>query len=183
MILKNRRLLNADGSIPVALICRCIYEHELKASRLDKLNDYVDGKHDILKRNLGGNAANVKVVANHAEYISDISTGYVHGSAISYGGTGSEHLDNLFTKNEEDSHNAELGLDISIFGRGYELLYMNDEEQPDVELAVLNPRTTNVVKDTSVRHDTIFGFNYTAIKSIDDVVIGYEVVVYCCSAN
>lgn len=178
MILKSRRLLNADGSIPVALICRCIYEHEMKASRLNKLNDYVDGKHDILKRNLGGNAANVKVVANHAEYISDIATGYVHGSAISYGGNGSEHLDNLFTKNEEDSHNAELGLDISIFGRGYELLYMNDEEQPDVELAVLNPRTTNVVKDTSVRHDTIFGFNYTPIKSMEDVLIGYEIVVY-----
>ena len=53
MILKSRRLLNADGSIPVALICRCIYEHEMKASRLNKLNDYVDGKHDILKRNLG----------------------------------------------------------------------------------------------------------------------------------
>ena len=178
MILKSRRLLNKDGSIPVELICRCIYEHEMKAPRLNKLNDYVDGKHDILKRQLDGDAANVRVVANHAEYISDIATGYVHGSAISYGGNGSEYLDTLFSKNEEDSHNAELGLDISIFGRGYELLYMNDEEQPDVEMAVLNPRTTNVVKDTSVRHDTIFGFNYNSIKSIEDVIIGYEVVVY-----
>lgn len=178
MILKSRRLLNKDGSIPVSLISRCIYEHEQQASRLDKLNDYMDGKHDILKRHIDGDSANVRVVSNHAEYICDIATGYVHGSAISYGGAGADQLDNLFSKNEEDSHNAELGLDISIFGRGYELLYMNNEEQPDVEMAVLNPRTTNVVKDTSVRHDTIFGFSYTPVKSLEDVVIGYEVVVY-----
>lgn len=178
MILKNRNLLNEDGSIPVPLICRCIFEHEKQASRLDKLNDYMDGKHDILKRTMPVDAANIKVVANHAEYISDIATGYVHGAAVSYGGDGSEPLDSLFVEIEEDSHNADLGMDISVFGRGYELLYINADENPNVELAVLNPRTTNVVKDTTVRHDTIFGFNYLPIKSLEDVVIGYEVVVY-----
>lgn len=178
MILKNRNLLNEDGSIPVPLICRCIFEHEKQASRLDKLNDYMDGKHDILKRTMPSDAANIKVVANHAEYISDIATGYVHGAAVSYGGDGSEPLDSLFVEIEEDSHNADLGMDISVFGRGYELLYINADENPNVELAVLNPRTTNVVKDTTVRHDTIFGFNYLPIKSMEDVVIGYEVNVY-----
>ena len=178
MILKNRNLLNEDGSIPVPLICRCIFEHEKQASRLDKLNDYMDGKHDILKRTMPSDAANIKVVANHAEYISDIATGYVHGAAISYGGDGSDLLDTLFVEIEEDSHNADLGMDISVFGRGYELLYINADENPNVELAVLNPRTTNVVKDTTVRHDTIFGFNYLPIKSLEDVVSGYEVVVY-----
>jgi len=178
MILKNRNLLNEDGSIPVPLICRCIFEHEKQASRLDKLNDYMDGKHDILKRTMPSDAANIKVVANHAEYISDIATGYVHGAAVSYGGDGSDLLDTLFVEIEEDSHNADLGMDISVFGRGYELLYINADEKPNVELAVLNPRTTNVVKDTTVRHDTIFGFNYLPIKSMEDVVIGYEVNVY-----
>lgn len=178
MILKNRNLLNEDGSIPVPLICRCIFEHEKQASRLDKLNDYMDGKHDILKRTMPSDAANIKVVANHAEYISDIATGYVHGAAVSYGGDSSDPLDTLFVEIEEDSHNADLGMDISVFGRGYELLYINADENPNVELAVLNPRTTNVVKDTTVRHDTIFGFNYLPIKSLEDVVIGYEVLVY-----
>ena len=52
MIQKDRAFLNEDGSIPAALLCRCIEEHEQKVSRLNKLNDYVDGKHAILKRSI-----------------------------------------------------------------------------------------------------------------------------------
>ena len=178
MILKDRGLLSDDGSIPVRLLCRCITEHEMEAKRLNKLNDYMDGKHEILRRRMSEGASNIRVVANHAEYISDIATGYVHGAAISYSGTGSDMIDNLFTKNEEDSHNADLGMDISIFGRGYELLYMNNEENPYVELAVMNQRTTNVVKDTTVRHDTIFGFNYVPKMNLEGVVIGYDIFQY-----
>ena len=61
-----------------------------------KLNDYMDGKHEILRRRMSEGASNIRVVANHAEYISDIATGYVHGAAISYSGTGSDMIDNLF---------------------------------------------------------------------------------------
>ncbi len=178
MIQKDRAFLNEDGSIPAALLCRCIEEHEQKAGRLNKLNDYVDGKHAILKRSIPEGAANIRVVANHAEYITDIATGYVHGAAIGYSGTGSEMIKELFEKNEEDSHNADLGTDISIFGRGYELIYMNDKEAPYPELAVLNPRTTNVVVDTTVRHDTIFGFTYIPKESLENMILGYTVSVY-----
>lgn len=178
MILKDRRLLNEDGSIPVTLICRCIKEHMEQVRRLDKLNDYMDGRHDILRRHMADDTANIRVVANHAEYICDVATGYVHGAAVSYGGAGSDQLNDLFTVNEEDSHNADLGMDISVFGRGYELLYMNDEEHPWVELATLSPRTANVVKDTTVRQDTIFGFSYLEKKDINNVTVGYDVSVY-----
>ena len=112
MILKDRGLLSDDGSIPVRLLCRCITEHEMEAKRLNKLNDYMDGKHEILRRRMSEGASNIRVVANHAEYISDIATGYVHGAAISYSGTGSDMIDNLFTKNEEDSHKANGHLNI-----------------------------------------------------------------------
>ncbi len=177
MILKDRSFLGENGNIPVELICRCIEEHELQAKRLDKLNRYVDGEHDILRRTLQ-NSANIKLVANHAEYICSVATGYVHGAPVAYSGVDDDVLDELFTKSEEDAHNAELGMDISIFGRGYELLYINNEDEPYTELAVLNPRTTNIVADTSVRHDTIFGFNYVPIYSMENVILGYRVYVY-----
>lgn len=178
MIQKDRGLLNEDGSIPVELICRCVEEHEAKAGRLDKLNKYVDGEHDILKRRLPSDTSNIRIVANHAEYITDIATGYVHGAPVGYSGDGSDLLNELFTKNDEDSHNADLGKDISIFGRAYELLYMSSDDKPYVELATLNPRTTDVVKDTTVQHDTMFGFSYLPKKNIKDVIVGYQVFVY-----
>ena len=57
MILKDRSLLNKDGSISVELLCRCIIEHENSASRLNKLNDYMDGKHEILNRKMAGDSS------------------------------------------------------------------------------------------------------------------------------
>lgn len=178
MILKDRGLLNEDGSIPVELICRCIQEHEDQALRLSKLNKYVDGDHDILHRKMPDNTSNVKLVANHAEYITSIATGYVHGAAVSYTGPGTGDILTLFTRIEEDAHNADLGTDISTFGRAYELLYMNVDDSPYPELAVLSPRTTNVVKDTTVRHDTIFAFNYIPKYSLENVLVSYLVYVY-----
>lgn len=178
MILKDRELLNEDGSIPVELICRCIQEHEEKAARLEKLNKYVDGDHAILHRHMADNTSNIRVVANHAEYICSVATGYVHGEAVSYNGDGADRITDLFMRIEEDSHNADMGMDISIFGRAYELLYMNMEEQPYPELAVLNPRTTNVVKDNSVQNETIFAFNYLPKYSMDNVLVSYTIFVY-----
>lgn len=178
MILKDRSLLNEDGSIPVELICRCIQEHEEQTPRLNRLNKYVEGDHDILHRNMPDNTSNVRLVANHAEYITSIATGYVHGAAVSYTGPGTDDIITLFTRIEEDAHNADLGTDISTFGRAYELLYMNMEDNPYPELAVLNPRTTNVVKDTTVRHDTIFAFNYIPKYSLQNVLLSYFVYVY-----
>ncbi len=177
MILKDKNLLNPDGSIPLTLICQCISEHEREKIRLTKLNNYVDGKHEILKRRQTS-GANIKVVANHAEYIVDIATGYVHGEPISYTGDDAELLDEIFTKSEEDSHNAELGTDISIFGRGYELIYMSEDDNPVPEFAVLSPLDTNVVGDTTVKHDTIFAFNYLPKKDIKNLIVGYEVYIY-----
>jgi len=178
MIMKDRGLLNSDGSIPTELLCRCITDHEERAARLDKLNNYADGAHDILKRRMSEGAANVRVVANHAEYITTIATGYVHGTSIGYGGDGGDMLCELFNKNEEDAHNAELGTDISIFGVGYELLYINEEEKPYVEMAVMNPRTTDIVTDTTVRHKTMFGFSYTPRRSMENTIIGYDIYQY-----
>lgn len=178
MILKDRSLLNADGTIPIKLITKCIEQHKRQLTRLEKLNDYADGRHAILSRTLPDNLPNIKAVANHAEYIVDIATGYVHGAAVSYSGDGATLVDDLFTKIEEDSHNADLGTDISTFGRGYELIYMNQKEIPFPELTVLSPLTTNVVMDTSVQRRPIFAFNYSEKIDINDVVNGYFVTVY-----
>lgn len=179
MIIKDRELLNDDGSVPIELLTKCIQNHITMISRLDKLNDYYDGEHEILKRNLKNNELpNNKLVANHAKYISDMATGYVFGCPISYSGNGSQELIDLFTIIDEDSHNNELALDISIFGKGYEILYMNDDEEPLPELAVLSPTNTFIVVDSTVKHKVMFAVNYYEKRDIEDNLSGYYVNVY-----
>lgn len=171
--------MNPDGSVPVTLLSRCIIQHMQELSRLEKLKKYNDGDHAILHRYLEGGIPNIRVVANHAEYITTINVGYVHGAPIRYSGEGSDILTELFRKTNEDSHNAELGTDISIFGRAYELTFMNSDEEPIPELAVLSPFSTNVVCDTTVKHKSMFAFSYTADTDINDRVTGYVVTAYC----
>ena len=130
-IIKDRDLLNEDGSISNKLLVKCIDAHKKLVDRYSKLNNYYDGEHKILSRTLTTESLpNNKIVANHAEYITDMATGYVFGAPITYSGDGADELNKIFTEIDEDSHNNELALDMSIFGVGYELLYMSDDEVP-----------------------------------------------------
>jgi SPP1 family phage portal protein len=179
-IIKDRDLLNEDGSIPIKLLVKCISEHQsIVSSRYEKLNNYYDGEHKILNRTLSTESLpNNKIVANHAEYITDMATGYVFGTPIGYGGNGADELNKIFIEIDEDSHNNELALDLSIFGVGNELLYMNDEEVPYPELASISPLNSFLVVDSTVKHKPMFGVTYYPKYDIDNNLKGYDVNVY-----
>ncbi|MGG7059849.1 phage portal protein [Clostridium tertium] len=179
-IIKDRDLLNEDGSIPIKLLVKCISEHiVIVNTKYKKLDGYYDGRQKILERTLSSESLpNNKIVANHAEYITDMATGYVFGTPVSYSGDGSEELNNIFIEIDEDSHNNELALDLSIFGVGYELLYMNNEEVPYPELAVVSPLNSFVVVDSTVKHKPMFGVTYFPKFDIDNNLKGYDVNVY-----
>ena len=87
-------------------------------------------------------------------------------------------LIHIFVEIDEDSHNNELALDCSICGVGYELVYMNNEEVPYPELAVLNPMSTFLVCDDTVKQKPMFGVTYSPKYDINDTLKGYEVNVY-----
>lgn len=178
-IYKDRGLLNEDGSIPILLLTKCIENHRAMLDRYDNLNNYYDGKHDILNRTFDNpNIPNNKIVCNHAEYISDMAVGYVFGIPVSYSGDNSDEFNTIFTKIDEDSHNNELALDISIMGVGYEMLYMNDEEEPYPELATCSPLNTFLVCDTTVKQKPMFAVSYSEKRDINDTLKGYDVNVY-----
>ncbi|MDU7782789.1 MAG: phage portal protein [Bacillota bacterium] len=178
-IVKDRSLLNDDESIPIELLSKCLEDHKGLVDRYEVLNNYYDGKHEILNRVFDNeNIPNNKIVCNHAQYISDMATGYVFGIPILYTGEGSEEINNIFTEIDEDSHNNELALDISILGVGYELLYMNDEEIPYPELATISPLNSFLVVDNTVKEKPMFGVSYNARLDIDNQIKGYDVNVY-----
>lgn len=177
-IYRDRDLLDR-GEIPEKLIVKCIEEHRLMVDRLVMLDKYYDGRHKILGRELSSDSLpNNKLVCNHAQYITDMATGYVFGCPVSYSGTNADVINEIFTKIDEDSHNNELALDMSVYGVGYELIYMNDEEVPYPELAVLNTLNTFVVCDTTVKHKPMFAVTYSEKFDIDNVSQGFDIDVY-----
>ena len=179
-IIKDRDLLNEDGSVPVELLVKCFEKHNGMQKRYEKMHRYYDGKHDILNRTLSSDSLpNNKLICNHAEYITDMSVGYVFGTPISYTGDESiEQLNDIFIEIDEDSHNNELALECSVCGVGYELLYMNDEDVPTPELAVLSPLNAFLVVDDTVKHKPMFAVSYSPKYDIHDTLKGFDVCVY-----
>ncbi len=178
-IYRDRDLLEVNGEIPKQLIIKCIEEHRLRLGRLIALDSYYDGRHHILNRELSSESLpNNKLVCNHAQYITDMATGYVFGNPISYSGAGAEIINEIFTNIDEDSHNNELALDMSIYGVGYELIYMSDDAIPYPELAVLGPLNTFLVCDTTVKHNPMFAVTYTEKFDINNASQGFTVNVY-----
>ena len=178
-IYKDRDLLNEDGSIPDKLLSKCIEQHQAMLERYHLLQDYYDGKHKILNRTLSSDSLpNNKIVCNHAQYITDMAVGYVFGSPITYSGDGTDKINDVFTDIDEDSHNNELAQDLSIFGVGFELLYMSDDEVPYPKLAVISPFNGFLVCDTTADHKPMFAATYYPKYDIDNNLKGYDVNVY-----
>lgn len=181
MIIKSRELtFMEDGSINLKMISNCISEHIKEVPRLQKLYDYYLGKHEILKRAKSNSyCANEKAVFNHAKNIVDSVIGYVFGQPIGYTNLTDEIAEHLVLI-DEDSHNIELATDSSIFGRSYELVYMDDEltNKPMPCLATLSPLNTFVVYDNSIRKAPMFAVTYSANEDLSGNIINYTVLVY-----
>lgn len=178
MIIKDRAFMPEE--IPSnKLILRCIKEHQLQLFRLQKLNNYYEGKHDILKRTMSDGLPNEKLVCNHAEYISDMAVGYVFGVPVQYSGDKEKviELNNLFTEIDEDSHNNELANDISVFGHGLELVFMSDNEVPEPDLACLSPLNSFLVVDDTIQHKPMFSCTYSVKCDLDGAQKGYDIVL------
>lgn len=208
MIVIDKSLINEDGIPSIKLLNKCIEKHQKQNERYKKLNEYYDGEHKIKERSLSNSSLpNNKLVCNHAEYITDMAVGYVFGCPINYSSNDKnakdesnntlkskvksmfnklskdtnspiDKLNDIFTVIDEDSHNNELALDISINGLGYELIYMNANEVPYPELAVLDPRETFLVADNTVKHRPLFAVHYYPKNDIDGKVEAYYVELY-----
>ena len=63
-----------------------IQRHEREFPRLDKLQNYYIGEHDILRRKKDSDVPNNKIVWNHAKEITDTVTGFFVGNPITYTG-------------------------------------------------------------------------------------------------
>ena len=106
---------------------------KLLAKRVTHVSNqkYYYGLQDILDRAMTDTTKpNNKLVNAQAAYIVDVNVGYFMGQPVSYSSKNEAYmkiLQDIFDDNDEQNENVQLSKDCSICGKGYELLYIDED--------------------------------------------------------
>ncbi|RAS74431.1 phage portal protein [Priestia endophytica] len=150
-----------------------IEKHETEqVPRLKKLKDYFLNHTDIKYRNdrADEERADYRMSHNFARYISILIQGYILGKPITYNhenGNLLTALNEFNDRNKEQSHNSNLELNLSIYGRAFELVYMNQQSEECV--ATVDPIQAFLIYDTTVEGNVIAGVRYFNVQVGEDV--------------
>lgn len=172
-------LLKDTSELTPDLICNYIkLHHERMAPRYKRLNDYYEGKHEILIRTpkRKDDPCN-NIVANFAKYITDIASGYQMGEPVSY--QSEEDLTDLmyyFNKAQVDVQDTDNAEDQSIYGVAYELVYMSSDDESVPKTASILPEQAFVIYSDTVEFKPVAGIYYTEIRDVQTQdIIGFNV--------
>lgn len=143
--------------------------------------NYYKGQHDILKREMADGRSNNTLVCNHAKYITDMAVGYLIGEPVQYTAKeGNENALEVFKDilkfNDTDIHDMELSKDVSIYGVGYELHYMDENAMP--KIAKIKPENAFLVCDDTVAHKPLFGVHCYPKYDGSNILKGYVFNIY-----
>jgi SPP1 family phage portal protein len=143
-------------------IKEAIKKHRLELPRYQKLYNYYVGRNDILNRQLPDPLKpNNRIATSYCSLIVDTVVGYFASKPISYLSRSNnekylDELQNIFLINDEEDTNAEIVKDFTIFGKCYELVYI--DPQGNIRFKQYSPIEMYVEKDSqdnilfSIRH-------------------------------
>lgn len=173
----NGKEVHADLT---ALRTFVLHHHEHQKQRLRILHSYYEGINTTLLekyRRKEEDKSDHRASHPFAEYISDFTNGYFLGKPV-----GVEHakaqdkLREVHEYNDIDSLNRELGLDMSIYGRAYELAMKNNNDE--YRFYRLKPEETFIIYDNSVEMNSIAAVRYYPEDVNVDKDSKYQIEVY-----
>ncbi len=169
-----------ENGVTPEVLAKLINRHAATVGRYAKLDAYYRGEHAILNRQRKSEGtANNRIVLNHAKYITDITTSYLIGNAVTYApseGYDIEPLKDNYLVQDIASLDYKIAKNVSIHGRAYELIYADDNSDP--HSALLPPQNAFVVYGSDCEHKPILGVYYYRKYDIDGNVTGTECRVY-----
>lgn len=184
-IVVNRQIAGDFNKPSAELLNFCINKHVEELLRLQKLSDYYDGKHDILKRTKENEGApNNKVLINHAKYVVDMNVGFMVGNPISYVAESDKNIGPIleaYDRVDIVSHDTELEKDLSTFGVGYELVYLKktkDNDATQLEIKCIDPRGIFLVTDDTVDKNPLFAVHYQPVLTLQGGIDHYVIKYY-----
>lgn len=156
-----------ENKLDKNMILYLVRKHEGMVGRLLKNKKYYDGNHRILSRKRENEAPNSRVVCNHAKDIADTATGYFMGNPITYSNTGEQDITALLEAFDEanvDDVDCDNALDMSIYGAGYEYVYVKKDEAKPVSKNI-SPLSTFIIVDDSIEENELCGVYYYRRKN------------------
>ena len=196
MIQRSRDLAfvtDEDGNISInqGLICKCIQQHIAEVdNRLKKLKMIYDNNQKIYTPSTENKFyKGEKPLVNEAYDITTTLVGYICGEPVKYNyndksqyKTSLDKLIDHFDTTNESQHNTDLLTDMCIYGKAYELITFDDEDYDEGDnrpyLYILDPQSTFVVYDTTVKKKPMFGVYYLPITDKEGKLKKYNIMVY-----
>lgn len=160
--------------------------------RLETLRSYYSAKTQNLTqkgtRRLEKTKADHRIAHDYGRYITDFINGYFQGTPIKYDFDDSadnkkaqDFIDEIHEINDIESLNKSLGLDLSIYGRAYEIVFKNEENE--IRTYKLDATNTFIIYDNSIENRSIAGVHYYETQALEDTEdTFYNVDVYTTKA-
>nr|WP_277953156.1 phage portal protein [Staphylococcus sp. acrmy] len=132
--------------------------------RLQVLEDYFLSQNTGIlegQRRKDAEKADHRAVHNFAKYISQFIVGYLTGNPITFTHEDEETQQTIYDLNDQndgDAVNSDVALDLSIYGRAYEIVF-RDEHGVD-RFMTLDPKSTFVVYNHDIDKKVIAGVRY-----------------------
>lgn len=141
MIIKTTQKINN------AFIIEAVNKKIAENVRLQRLQDYYEGKHDILLRSYTDTTKpNNRIVVNYCKKIADFMTGYLVGVAVKYEAP-QIILDSLGYNDEPDTTQS-IVRSMNVMGIGCELFYTDADGIP--RFANIDARESIFITDDSI---------------------------------
>lgn len=144
-----------------------INTHKLQIARLEELKRYYLGDNNIKYRpdKTDEFAADNRISSDFAKYITVFEQGYMLGNPVKYTNEDKilqDLIDTFSEQTNEAYHNILIKTDLSIYGRAYELLNPEEDENSGVILKLyhLAPEQTFVIYDDTYQQKSLLGVNY-----------------------
>lgn len=169
------RLSNKDELTP-ELIKRMVYKfRQNDLPRLIKLKDYYLNKTDILKRvQADPTKPNNRIVHPFSQYITDTLCGYFMGEPVTYSSEANiDELKMVLEYNDEQNENMELAINASIYGRAWELMYVDVDGS--IRFTTIDTKEVIPVYGETIENELVaiirFYDEYNVVKDLTETVV------------
>ena len=150
--------LSKDTELTLELLEELLREHDTESKRYKMLREAYESKHKILDAPAKPKyKPDNRIVVNFPKYITDTFEGFFIGNPIKTVAddeTVEEYVEHLDKYNDQDDNNAELSKLGSMFGKGYEMYYTDEDSEQCI--TYMSPEVSFMVYDDSIVEVPLF---------------------------